>query len=118
LLGLLAVLGAYVEVFTEFLPHRCYMSFPLTGHHWAAGLGPYDEHLIRDVGSMYLALTVASVCAILRRRRESFALVGSAWLVFGVFHLAFHLFHLGMYSTGDKIGNVVALAVQSFVGAG
>jgi hypothetical protein len=73
------------------------------------GLGPYNEHLTRDVGGLYLALLAISLWAVLRPSAETFGLVGAGWLVFSVPHLIFHLNHLDMLDTANRIGNVVAL---------
>jgi len=107
--AVLAVSAAFVGGWAQFAPHAFYTSFPLPGRHWVSGIGDYNEHLIRDVGGLYLALLAISVWTILRPRPESFRLVGLAWLVFGVPHLVFHLAHLDMFGTGDKIANVVGL---------
>lgn len=105
----LAFSAAFVGGWAQFAPRAFYTSFPLPGRHWVSGIGDYNEHLIRDVGSLYLALMAISVWTLLRPRTDSFRLVGLAWLVFGVPHLVFHLAHLDMFGTGDKIANIVAL---------
>jgi hypothetical protein len=91
-------------------PSAFFDSFPLPGHHWVAPLAPYNEHLTRDVGGLYLALLTISLWSVLRPREETFRLVGAAWLVFGIPHLAFHAAHLDIFSTTDAVANVVALA--------
>lgn len=90
-------------------PHSFFTSFPLPGHHWVAPLTPYNEHLTRDVGGLYLSLFVISVWAAVRPKQETFAMVGIAWLVFSIPHLLYHVMHLDMFSTVDAIGNVVVL---------
>lgn len=72
-------------------------------------LGPYNEHLTRDVGGLYLALFVMTAWSVLRPSEQIFRVAGWSWLVFNLVHLGFHLSHLRMFGTGDKIGNVVAL---------
>jgi hypothetical protein len=54
-------------------------------------LGPYDEHLVRDVGALNLALCALLVFAavVLEKRLVQAALV--AWLVYAIPHFAFHL---------------------------
>ena len=37
-------------------PHNWYGEFPVGSGRWISSLGPYDEHLVRDFGSLYLAL--------------------------------------------------------------
>lgn len=109
ILGVLALTAMVVGGWAELAPRWFYDSFPLPGHHWIAGLGPYNEHLIRDVGALYLGLLVISVWAAARPRAETTAMVGTGWLAFSVPHFSYHLFHLGMFDTADRIGNVVAL---------
>ncbi|MBB6377147.1 hypothetical protein BKA01_004405 [Pseudonocardia eucalypti] len=107
-----AVLGlsaAFVGLWAQFAPMSFYESFPLPGRHWVSGIGAYNEHLIRDVGGLYLALLTISAWAVLRPRRETFRLAGAAWFVFSLPHLVFHLFHLQGLPAIDQVGNVVAL---------
>jgi hypothetical protein len=107
--AVLALSAADVGFWAEFAPRSFYDSFPLAGHHWVSALRPYNEHLTRDVGGLYLALLVISVWAVLRPGAETFAMIGAAWLTFSVPHFTYHMFHLDMYDTTDKIGNIVTL---------
>jgi hypothetical protein len=110
LLLVIAVSGAYVGVWAYFLPGSRYRSFPGLGRHWLPVLGPYNEHLARDVGALYLGLAVPALSAARWAADNRLAAVaGLAWLVFSVPHLAFHLRHLDMYGTADQLLNVVAL---------
>lgn len=108
--GVLGLMAAFVGFWAAVGPASWYQSFPLPGRHWVSALGPYNEHLARDVGGLYLALFVISAWAVLRPQPETFRLTGAAWLAFSIPHLAFHLLHLDMFTTPDKIGNIVALA--------
>jgi hypothetical protein len=110
--ALLALTAALVGVWAEFAPLSFYRSFPLAGHPWIAPLGPYNEHLIRDVGGLYLALLVLTVWAAIRPHVGTLRLAGAAWLAFSVPHLVFHLLHLDEFGTADKIGNIVSLAAN------
>ncbi len=107
--GVLAATAGFVGCWAQFAPRSFYRSFPLPGHHWLAPLGSYNEHLTRDVGGLYLALLVLSCWAVARPRPETLRLTGAAWLVFSVPHALFHLLHLGMYGTIDRVGNVLSL---------
>lgn len=110
--ALLALTAALVGGWAEFAPLSFYRSFPLAGHPWIAPLGPYNEHLIRDVGGLYLALLVLTGWAAIRPRLGTLRLAGAAWLAFSLPHLVFHLLHLDELGTADKIGNIVSLAVN------
>jgi hypothetical protein len=105
----LALSAAVVGVWASFFPRSFFRSFPLPGHHWVAPLGPYNEHLTRDVGGLYLALLVVSLWAVARPRPEQLRMTGAAWLVFSLPHLVFHLGHLDMFGIADQVGNVVSL---------
>jgi hypothetical protein len=107
--GVLALTAAYVGFWAQFAPRSFYRSFPLAGHAWLPPLDAYNEHLTRDLGGLYLALLVISFWALLRPRFETLRVVGTAWLAFSVPHLIFHMSHLDVYDTPDKIGNIVTL---------
>lgn len=107
--GLLAAIGLFVGPWAALAPRSFITSFPLPGHHWIAPLAAYNEHLTRDVGDLYLGLFAISLWAVCRPRQETFRLVGTAWLVFSVPHLAFHAAHLDLFSTPDAVGNAVTL---------
>jgi hypothetical protein len=117
LAAVLALSAAYVGVWAAAFPLSFYQSFPLPGRGWVSMLGPYNEHLTRDVGGLYLALFVMSVWSVLRPSEQIFRIAGWSWLVFNLEHLAFHLSHLGMFGTADKIGNVVALGGSAVLSA-
>jgi hypothetical protein len=108
--AVLALSAAVVGVWAAAMPHSFYRSFPSPGHHWVSVLGPYNEHMTRDVGGLYLALLVISVWSVLRPRSESLRITGAAWVVFSVPHLVFHLGHLDMFDAVDQWGNAVSLA--------
>jgi hypothetical protein len=107
--AVLALSAADVGFWAEFAPRSFYDSFPLAGHHWVFMLGPYNEHMTRDVGGLYLGLLVISAWVVLRPRTETFAMVGAGRLAFSVPHLTYHMFHLDMFGAADQIGNIVTL---------
>ena len=114
-LAVTVLIGLVIGIWAEFLPRAFYDAFPGFGLHWVDVAGPYDEHLVRDVGAFYLALAVASGAAIAARTAAPGRVVGLAWTVFGVLHLGYHLLHLEG-STFDRVGNVVSLAVCLLLG--
>ena len=91
-------------------PSSFYEDFPL-GRGWVEALPAYNEHLMRDVGGLFLAtgfilLSPAAhleAASILDRPASPICCSRSRTRVF-------HLFNLEPYGTGDAIGNVVALA--------
>ena len=65
LLWLLALGNLGVGIQAAFTPRSFYDDFPL-GRGWVALDGPYNQHLVRDVGSLNLALVVLVFAAALR----------------------------------------------------
>ncbi|MDX6278797.1 MAG: hypothetical protein QOJ72_2925 [Nocardioidaceae bacterium] len=109
ILAVLVVTGAVVGVWATGWPQGFYDAFPGFDRHWVSMDGPYNQHLVRDVGAAYLALAVLGSYALRLAMPELVRVAGAAWLVFGGLHFAYHLGHLGMFGTSDKILNVVAL---------
>src|SRR5262249_10165178 len=102
-------------VWAEFFPTGFYSSFPGFGRHWIAMAGAYDEHLIRDVGSFYLALTAVAIAGIIARTATPGRIAGLDWTVFGVLHFAYHVTHVEG-SAADKAGNFVGLGISAIIG--
>jgi hypothetical protein len=89
-LAVLAATAAFVGLWAVSAPLSFYTSFPGGGHRWIAADGPYNEHLIRDVGGLYLALLALIVGAIVHPTPQITRLTGVAWLVFSIPHLVYH----------------------------
>lgn len=109
--GLLLV--AAPQIFTGLwalsAPLSFYNNYPLSSGGWISVLGPYNEHLVRDVGAGLLALgmLVALVAFLLERRLVQVSL--GVWLVFAVPHFVFHLTTLHAFSTTDYLVQVGGL---------
>jgi hypothetical protein len=101
-----------VGAWAQFAPEQFYANFPISGHAWVALDGAFNEHLIRDVGGLNLALASLALIALLRPSLIQAPVVGIAALVFGVPHLIYHLAHLGIYQPSDQIGNALALSLN------
>ena len=110
--GLLFVLGApqaLIGLWALLAPHSFYKDFGLGGKGWVATLGAYDEHLVRDVGSLFLGLGVLMIIAAARGQRSLSVVAAVVWLLFAVPHAIYHFFNLGPYSTANAIANVITL---------
>lgn len=105
----LAVLAAVVGTWAAAFPLSFYNDFPGPGRNWVSALGPYNEHLTRDVGALYLALLVLSVWAWRRPTADAMRVTGGAWLIFNAIHFLWHMLHLEVFAAIDKIGNAVGL---------
>ena len=114
---LLALSAADVGVWATLAPRSWHDTFPGAGHHWLAVLGPYNEHLSRDVGGLYLALLALSAGAALRPADGYLVrLTAVAWLAFSIPHLIYHLGHLDMFDGLDKVLNVIGLGAAVIAG--
>lgn len=111
-----AAIGLFVGIWAAFAPVSFYDSFPGLGRIWVAVDGPFNEHLIRDVGSLYLALAAASIAAALSRGVAAGRAVGVAWIVFSVPHLGYHLQHLHVLTALDAALEVLALCSTIILG--
>ena len=110
-LAVLAVSGAMVGLWATFAPRSFYDDFPGGGRSWVAPDGPFNEHLVRDVGSLNLALTVLTVAAAVLLVRSLVVVAALGWLAYGVPHLVYHLRHRDVYDTGDQVASLVSLAL-------
>lgn len=111
-LAYLALSTGVVGVWATSAPRSFYDDFPGFGQVWIAVDGPYNEHLIRDVGSLNLALTIITVVAIYRPRRLVARIVAVATLVNGVPHFAYHALNRpDEMSASDRTASLVALAM-------
>jgi hypothetical protein len=115
-LAVTAALGLFVGAWAAVLPHGFYSSFPGLGFIWVAVDGPFNEHLIRDVGGLYLAISAATVWAIFSREHSATRAVGIAWVVFGVLHFSYHASHLHGMSTANAVGELIGLGTSLVLG--
>jgi len=89
-------------------PTSFYDDFPL-GRGWVEALPSYNEHLMRDVGALFMATGLVLVVAGLWLERRVVMLALGSYLLFAIPHTVYHLLNLEPYGTGDAIGNVIAL---------
>lgn len=111
-----AAIGFFVGLWATTWPASFYTSFPGLGRVWIAVDGPFNEHLIRDVGALYLALAAASVAATFSRTPDAGRVVGVAWTVFGIPHLMYHSTHFAGMPPIDVVGHVVGLGGSLVLG--
>lgn len=116
ILGVTAAIGLFVGLWAAVWPDSFYTSFPGLGRVWIAIDGPFNEHLIRDVGSLYLALAAASIAATFSPTPDAGRVVGVAWAVFGIPHFIYHAAHFAEMEPIDVIGNVLGLGASMLLG--
>lgn len=93
-------------------PRSWYENFPGGGQHWVSALPPYNEHLVRDFGGLYLGLGFLLVFAAILLGRQLVVAALATLLIFSVPHFIFHLTKLEALSTGDNIANMSTLALS------
>jgi hypothetical protein len=103
-LGYLAVGAASVGMWATPAPRSWFDDFPggPMGE-WAAALPPYNEHLVRDVGALYLGFTVLFLWALWRPARSLVVPLAVAWIVVQVPHAVFHVLNDDGLSAGDRL---------------
>jgi AhpD family alkylhydroperoxidase len=94
-----------------FAPRSFYEDFPPGRGGWVSALPAYNEHLLRDVGGLFLATGVLLLVASVRLDRQLVGVSLVAWLLFAVPHFVYHVFNLEPYSTADAVGNVISLGL-------
>jgi hypothetical protein len=101
-----AAVQAVIGVWAQFFPVGFYEDFPM-GRGWVQLLPPYNEHLVRDVGGLTLALVVVFVAAALRPERWMARVAAMAAAVFVVPHTIFHSLHMAHFGTFDAVAQTV-----------
>ena len=107
----LTLSGLLVGVWATFFPRSFYDDFPGLGRIWVAVDGPYNEHLVRDVGQLSLAIAFVIGVAAWAMNTILVRVAAVAWLVNAVPHFVYHLRHLDAYDTVDQVGNVLSLGL-------
>jgi len=110
LLGCLSLTAVFVGGWAYFAPAHFHDYFPGFGMRWLPVFGPFNEHLVKDVGAMYLGLAVLSVMALIFVRNRTLVIVAAgAWTMFNLLHLVYHVQMLHMLGPRDQVVSMVAL---------
>jgi hypothetical protein len=108
----LACLGAYCLFFGLVavpFPHTFYEHFPFV-RDWVADFPPYNEHLISDLGGLYLGFAVIFALAAYRLERGTIVAACAGFLTVSSLHLLFHATHLHGMAPADAAAELFALA--------
>jgi hypothetical protein len=109
-LCLLVVPAATIGLTATLAPRAFYDDFPFLTH-WVDLLPPYNQHLVTDVGGLYLGFAVVLAWAAWALERSLVRAVCVGWLLTAALHLAFHATHLDDFGTGDAIAEIASLAL-------
>jgi hypothetical protein len=110
LLGFLCVSAVFTGLPAALAPHAFYDGFPFVSH-WVDLLPPYNEHLVTDVGELYLGFAVLFGWAAWTLETTLVRAVCTAWLLAATLHLIFHAAHLENFDTADAVAEIVSLTV-------
>src|SRR4029077_13044589 len=93
-LGVLLLAALTIGLTATVAPRTFYDDFPFLSH-WVDLLPPYNEHLVTDVGGLYLGFAVLFAWAAWTLQPTLVRAACSAWLLTEALHLGFHATHLG-----------------------
>ena len=109
-LGFLFISALVIGLTAAVLPRTFYDDFPFLAH-WVDLLPPYNEHLVTDVGGLYLGFAVMFAWAAWTLERTLVRAVCFAWLLAAALHLLFHAEHLASFGTTDAVAEIFTLAL-------
>lgn len=98
-----------IGVWALVAPQSFYDNFP-GPRSWVSVDGPFNEHLLRDVGALNIALAIVLVMAAVKLSWELIVAASAASLAWGVPHLLYHLFNTEGLTAGDLVASLGGLA--------
>ena len=110
-----AVAFALVGFWAAFAPRSFYTDFPGGGRRWIAVDGPFNEHLVRDVGELSLGLLVVLMAALVTMSMPLVRASLLAVIVNGGLHAAYHARHLDVLSSADGAAVIGSLVLGPIV---
>jgi hypothetical protein len=113
LAGSSLVVGAWAQGF----PRSFYDDFPGLGRVWVAVDGPFNEHLVRDVGGLNLGLAFVALVALVTGSVLVARAAGGAALLYGLPHLLYHATHLDGFDTADTVAMLGSLSMAALAAA-
>ncbi len=114
LLAWFTLFGLALGIWQAVFPASFYADFPGMGRHWVSPDGPYNEHLLRDVGLGNLAVGTVALVALLTGVVWVARAVGLAVVVVNLPHQIYHQAHVSVLpTTTDQVLQSVSLAAVS-----
>ncbi len=114
LLAWFAVFGLGVGGWQVLAPGSFYEDFPGFGRHWVSVDGPYNEHLLRDVGQGNVALGVVALVALSTGGVWLARATGLAAVVAYLPHQLYHQLTLHLLeTTSDEVLQTTTLSLVS-----
>ena len=114
LLAWFAFYSLSVGVWQYVAPRTFYDDFPGFGRHWVDVDGPFNEHLLRDVGQGNLAFGVVALVALLTGGVWLARATGLAAVVANLPHHAYHQVNVDVLPTvSDQVLQTITLSLVS-----
>ncbi len=109
-LALLFLSALSIGLTATAFPRAFYDDFPFLTQ-WVELLPPYNEHLVTDVGGLYLGFAILFGWAAWTFERPLVRPLCIAWLVTASLHLLFHAGHLEGFGAADAVAEIASLAL-------
>ena len=107
---MLGISALAIALPASFAPETFYTDYPFFTA-LVKLLPPYNEHLITDIGGLYLGFGVMFLWAMFQPSRQLIIPLCTAWIVAQALHFAFHISHLTGFTTTDAVAQQIGLAV-------
>lgn len=111
-------MAVQLGVWALLAPRSFYDGFPGLGRSWVSVDGPFNEHLVRDVGALNLALAAILIAAFVRMSGELVAVAGIASILWGLPHLIYHVLNRDGLDTSDLVVSIAGLSLAVIVSVG
>ncbi|GAA1770026.1 hypothetical protein [Luedemannella helvata] len=109
-LGALSAVNLWWGGWALIAPRHFFDTFPGFGRHWTAGYPPYNQHLVSDLGAIFVTLGVLLAAAAILNDARVTTVVLAGVLTFNALHLAFHAVHHGTLTGFDLVASLASLA--------
>jgi hypothetical protein len=109
-LGFICASAATIGLTATLAPQAFYDNFPFFAH-WVDLLPPYNEHLVTDVGGLYLGFAVVFAWAAWALERALLRAAAAGWLLTSTLHFVFHAGHLDSFSASDAVAELISLGL-------
>lgn len=113
-LGVLGLSALAIGIPASFAPETFYTDYPFFTT-LVSLLPPYNEHLITDVGGLYLGFGILFIWAMVKPTRQLIVPLCVAWILAQALHFAFHVSHLTGFTTTEALTQQIGLAVYLVV---
>jgi hypothetical protein len=110
-LGYLSLVSLEIGLWAQLAPRSFFDHFPGLGRAWVRVDGPYNEHLVRDVGGLNLGLAAVLIIALVTLSRPTIIASSVASLLYGIPHLVYHIVNTDDLDTGDVAVSLGGLAL-------